>query len=115
MASGGTNSLEPLLDWLIQLDVITKRDSRRYIQSPPQEFFDELRNGIILGKLAVAAVSKDSGNYNPQRWSTLSTTAITRYVRLAVATNKITLLSHLTLRFPNCFFKYFQRGKENKH
>ena len=90
MASGGTNRLEPLLDWLIALDVITERDSRRYIQSPPQEFFDELRNGIMLGKLAVAAVPKDSSKYNPNRWSTLSTTALTRYVRFSVVTKKIT-------------------------
>ena len=84
MASGGNNSLEPLLDWLIELDVITDRDKRLYIRSPPQQFFDDLRSGIILGKLAVAAVPKDSANYNPQRWSSLSTTAITRYVVLAV-------------------------------
>ena len=76
MASGGVHGLQSLLDWLVELNIIKEQERTQYIQNPPQQFFDELRNGIILGKLAVAAIPQASGNYRAD----LSTTAVTRYV-----------------------------------
>ena len=75
MASGGVHGLQSLLDWLVELNIIKEQDRTKYIQSPPQQFFDELRNGIILAKLAVAAIPQASGHYRAD----LSTTAVTRY------------------------------------
>ena len=81
MACAGVHGLQPLLDWLLELNIITKHDRGQYIRGPPQLFFDELRDGCILSKLAVTAVPQSSSNYR----SELYMTAITRYVGIALA------------------------------
>ena len=74
MAYAGAHGLQPLLDWLVELNIITNHDKEQYMQNPPKWFFDALRDGCLLSKLAVAAVPQSSSTYR----SELYMTAITR-------------------------------------
>ena len=82
MANSKVHGLEPLLNWLTELHIMNQCDKDLYTEAtcPPQRFFDELRNGYILSKLAVTAVPHGATAYRAD----LCTTANTRYVRFAV-------------------------------
>ena len=69
------HALSDLLTWLHDLKVIGEEDKQEYIERGTKAFFDELRNGYILGKLALIAVPQYASTYRMD----LCTSAVTRY------------------------------------
>ena len=67
--------LSYLLNWLWELKVINDEDQQEYSERGTKAFFDELRNGYILGKLALIAVPQYASSYRMD----LCTSAVTRY------------------------------------
>ena len=67
--------LSNLLTWLYDLKVIGEEDYQEYIERGTKAFFDELRNGYILGKLALIAVPQYASAYRMD----LCSSAVTRY------------------------------------
>ena len=67
--------LNNLLTWLYDLKVIGEEDHQEYIERGTKAFFDELRNGYILGKLALIAVPQNASAYRMD----LCSSAVTRY------------------------------------
>ena len=72
------HALKPLLNWLCSLKIISEHDCAKYMDTWPEMFFDELRNGYILGKLALIAVPHRASAYRAD----LCTSAMTRYVHV---------------------------------
>ena len=52
--------LLPVLNWLFELNIINKDDCIEYQEKGTKWFCDDLRNGYILGKLAMVAVPQNS-------------------------------------------------------
>ena len=69
------HALKPLLNWLCDLKIVSEHDAYMYMDRGTRTFFDELRNGYILGKLALIAVPHGATAYRAD----LCTSAMTRY------------------------------------
>ena len=69
------NELYPLLEWLERLKIVSEVDKHIYLNHAPKKFFEEVRNGYILSKLAVAADCSGSMTY----WDAVCTSPNTRY------------------------------------
>ena len=62
MSLAEDHCLQPLLEWLQRLDMIAEEDINMYVQTP-QRLFEELRNGYMLGKLAMIALPDSASMY----------------------------------------------------
>ena len=58
MANDSTrsNAVYPLFEWLTRLGVITSEEEKVYKYRKPHVFFDMLRDGYLLSKIAMVAV-----------------------------------------------------------
>ena len=54
------HALLPVLNWLFELNIINADDCIDYHEKGTKGFCDDLRNGYILGKLALVAVPQNS-------------------------------------------------------
>ena len=52
--------LLPVLNWLFELKIINEDDCIEYQEKGTKHFCDDLRNGLILGKLAMVAVPQNA-------------------------------------------------------
>ena len=68
------NPLKPLLDWILELKVINEHEYEEFMDRGAKAFFDELRNGYIIGKLALIAVPQYASTYRTD----LCPSAVTR-------------------------------------
>ena len=60
MAQENDHPLLPVLNWLFELNIINTDDCIDYHEKGTKGFCDDLRNGYILGKLALVAVPQNS-------------------------------------------------------
>ena len=68
--------LDPVLRWLSELKVITENDRETFEgERGTKAFFDDMRNGYILAKIALLALP----NYATTYRTDLCTSAVTRY------------------------------------
>ena len=68
--------LTPVLEWLSELKVITENDREHFeAERGTKAFFDDMRNGYILAKIALLALP----NYATTYRTDLCTSAVTRY------------------------------------
>ena len=56
-------AMQPLLDWLSRLGTVTDDKKTIYENQRPHKFFEELRNGYILSKIAMVAVPHGASQY----------------------------------------------------
>ena len=56
-------AIKPLLEWLYRLGTITEDRKIIYENQAPQKFFDQLRDGYILSKIAMVAVPHGANQY----------------------------------------------------
>ena len=58
-----TQAIAPILDWLLQLDVITDEKRDGFLNHMPKLFFEELRCGYILSKIAMVAMPSKANSW----------------------------------------------------
>jgi hypothetical protein len=52
----GSSAILPLFEWLTRLGVITQDEQLNFQSRKPHAFFDPLRSGYLLSKIAMVAV-----------------------------------------------------------
>ena len=71
------DQLSPLLDWLHRLGIISYDEKEMYVKQNPRFFFDQLRSGYMLSKIAIVAVPANATHYR----NDICHEPVTRYVK----------------------------------
>ena len=70
----GSKAIFPLFEWLERIEIISHEQMENYQHQKPHNFFDQLRTGYMLSKIAMVAVPTSADMYR----SDINTDAVTR-------------------------------------